>query len=119
MNNKLKKRNIYILFCSLILLFSSFYFGTSKKDDNPKNQLSQLPRAADSANLDYEDYVSLTGWAEDYISWSFSTSPSKDIQVWAVNSYYFAAFVLGGTGLGYPLSEQSSGTGTFNVPGGK
>lgn len=116
MNNKLKKRNIYILFCSLILFFSSFYIGTSKKDDKPKIQLKQLPRAADSASLEYEDYVYLAGWADDYISWSFSTSPSKDIEVWALDSSMYAAFVIAGSAVGYLLSDQSSGSGTFNVP---
>lgn len=99
-----------------MLLINSFYFVTSKKDDKPKNQLKKLPIAADSTNLGYEDYAYLTGWAESHISWSFSTSPSKNIQVWAIESYYYAHLVLGGTSFGYLLSEQSSGTGTFNVP---
>ncbi len=118
MIKKLKKRSIYILFCSLILLICSFSFDTLKKDDKPKIQLKQLPRAADSASLEYEDYVYLAGWADDYIFWSFSTSPSKDIEIWALDPVAYVSFVIAGSAVGYLLSDQSSGTGTFNVPKG-
>ncbi|KKL73244.1 hypothetical protein LCGC14_2076860 [marine sediment metagenome] len=68
--------------------------------------------------MNHDGYTEIHGYANQYINWSFSTSPSQIINVWALDWGQYMAFTSGFLAVGHLLSTSSSDSGTFNVPVG-
>jgi len=68
-----------------------------------------------TTGLSHNEWTETHGYANDYIDWSFSTSPSQVINVWVLDSSSYSQFYLTGLATGYQLKTSTSGSGRFDV----
>ena len=105
-----------IILCSMFLFFMCFQEIGS---DNQLNiyKIDDL-KASDAMGLDPDDWAELHGYADQYVDWSFSTTPYQIINVWALDPLQYSYWISGLPASGYLLSTSSSDSGRFNVPEG-
>ncbi len=89
---------------------------TENKDINLE-KIGQL-LTSPSTVLDHDENAEIHGYADQYITWSFSTYTSQIINVWALDAVQYSLWTSGFTGSGHLLSTASSDSGTFTVPQG-
>jgi hypothetical protein len=65
--------------------------------------------------LSHDEWTETHGYANDFIDWSFSTSPSQVINVWILDSPSYSQFSSTGVATGYQLTTSASGSGSFDV----
>ena len=104
----------------LIIVNRNLKINAKNFNENNSNNLENFDKlqCSDSAGLYHDDHAELHDYADQYVTWSFSTVPSQIINVWAMDAFQYSLWIAGQSASGYLLSTDSSDTGTFNVPEG-
>ncbi|TKJ22475.1 MAG: hypothetical protein CEE43_06170 [Promethearchaeota archaeon Loki_b32] len=106
----------------ILILFAGFSLITIAQNFNNNNSTNLVNfdklRSSPSQGLDHDDHAELHGYADQYVTWSFSTFPSQIINVWALDAFQYSLWIAGQSATGHLLSTDSSDSGTFNVPEG-
>ncbi len=111
---------LILISITLITVNSNLKINAQNFNENNSINLENFDKlqCSDSAGLYHDDHAELHGYADQYVTWSFSTVPSQIINVWAMDAFQYSLWIAGQSASGYLLSTDSSDTGTFNVPGG-
>ena len=116
----LRKKKLVLFPLVILILISSNKIYRNISEERSKEALNELhiviPRTSPIQALNYDDYAELHGWAEQYVDWSFSTLPSRVINVWALEASDYSLWTSGMFGSGHLLSTDSSDSGRFYVP---
>lgn len=80
-----------------------------EEDQSEKLHMSPTTR------LIHDEWTETHGSANDYIYWSFSTSPSQVINVWVLDSSGYSSFISSGIATGYHQTTSASSSGSFDV----
>ena len=116
----LKKKIIFTFFTyffliSITLLIVNHNFFTNIQNYEDNDYINQL-HTSPSAGLQHDDHAEIHGYADQYVTWSFSTNPSQIINVWVLDGIQYSIWTSGLPASGYLLSTDSSDSGTFKVP---
>ncbi len=95
---------------SLVLHTPGFQSNKYMEEDQ-----SEKLHMSPTTGLSHDDWTETHGYANDYIDWSFSTSPSQIINVWVLDSSSYSQFFISGVASGYHLTTSVSGSGRFDV----
>ena len=80
--------------CFLIFFSLSFLnLCDFKLTLDPHEELTPMLSATRPLNPD--DYAELHGYADQYVDWSYSTSPNQVISVWALDALQYGIFISG------------------------
>lgn len=95
---------------SLVLHTPGFQSNKYMEEDQ-----SEKLHMSPTTGLNHDGWTESHGYANDYIDWSFSTSPSQVINVWVLDSSSYSQFISSGFATGYHLTTSASGSGSFDV----
>ncbi len=119
---KTKQKNVQIAFLTFTILglvFPLVSIILQTLDIQPNKymevNMSDKLHASPLVALDPDEWEETHGYANDYIDWSFSTSPSQVINVWVLDSANYVQFTTSGIASGHHLTKSSSGSGRFDV----
>ena len=120
--NSRSRQNLQKMFLMLVILCLIFPLGslvlnTPSFQSNKYTEEDQSEKLHISAmtNLNHDEWEETHGSANDYIFWSFSTSPSQVINVWVLTSSEYSSFISSGFATGYHQTTSASGSGSFDV----
>ena len=114
---------MFFLLISITSLIANPNLNTNTQNNKDKNSMNfekfDNLRTSPAAGLYHDDHAESHGYADQYVTWSFSTLPSQIINVWALEAFQYSLWTSGLSASGTLLSTDSSDSGTFNVPEGK
>ncbi len=120
--NSRTHQNLQIVFLTSVILCLIFPLA-SLVLHTPGFQSSKYMEENQSENLHTSPTTMLIpdkweethGSANDYIFWSFSTSPSEVINVWILKASEYSSFISSGFATGYHQTTSASSSGSFDV----
>ena len=70
------------------MCISLFLLSQKEYNSDQQKYIDQTENLHNSAmqGINHDEYAEINGYASEYIYWSFSTSPSQIINVWAVDA---------------------------------
>ena len=110
---------IFLTWAILCIIFPLVSLVLHSPNFQPNNymeeDLSEKLHISPTTGLSHDEWTEIHGYANDYIDWSFSTSPSQVINVWVLDYVNYLQFISTGFASGHHLTTSASGSGRFDV----